>query len=108
MALAAPSSAAQPDADAAFSQFPAPPAFYKLYAGGPDSGPPPPAPVSSVVHALGEPFDPVRRCRSHTYSSYMHHRCSSSSSNSSSSSSMAIGCRHPRSSRGRYLDGHTP
>jgi hypothetical protein len=42
-----------------FSQFPAPPDFYKLYAAGPHAGPEPPAPVQGVIHALGEPFDTV-------------------------------------------------
>ncbi|KAF8069516.1 MED7B [Scenedesmus sp. PABB004] len=42
---------------AAFSQLPAPPAFYKLYAAGPDAGPPPPAPVAGEIHALGEAFN---------------------------------------------------
>jgi hypothetical protein len=41
------------------SQFPAPPGFYKLYADGPDAGPPPPAPVSGQLNVLATPFDTV-------------------------------------------------
>lgn len=48
--------AAEPEA---FSQFPAPPAFYKLYAASADAGPPPPLPVQGEIHALGEFFDLV-------------------------------------------------
>jgi hypothetical protein len=55
---AEPAAAAGPEIDV-FSQFPAPPDFYKLYAAGPGAGPAPPAPVEGVIHALGEPFDAV-------------------------------------------------
>lgn len=41
------------------SQFPAPPGFYKLYADGPDAGPPPPPPVSGQLNVLATPFDTV-------------------------------------------------
>jgi hypothetical protein len=45
----------------AFSQFPAPPGFYRLYEAGPDAGPPPPPPLKGHFLALGEVFDTVRQ-----------------------------------------------
>lgn len=49
----------QPAEPEAFSQFPAPPGFYRLYERGAEAGPPPPAPVKGQIHALGETFDSV-------------------------------------------------
>lgn len=50
----------QPAEPEAFSQFPAPPGFYRLYEAGPDAGPPPPLPLKGQILALGETFDTVR------------------------------------------------
>jgi hypothetical protein len=51
-----PPGAGEPEA---FSQFPAPPDFYRLYEAGSEAGPPPPPPVTGQIHALGEIFDTV-------------------------------------------------
>lgn len=54
---------AGPGEPEAFSQFPAPPGFYRLYEAGPAAGPPPPLPLKGQILALGETFDTVRHAK---------------------------------------------
>ena len=54
---------AEPNSNAAVSQYPAPPHFYELYRNGAAAGPPPPPPPGDDITVFGAPLSLVRSWR---------------------------------------------